>query len=259
MIIKNSKKILFTVVLSVLVIGAFFYYSFESNLANHSKAVIQGSIVESVYGLGTVKAENIFKLRVGYTANISDVYVKEGQAIAKDQPLVRIGQDQIFKSPLDGVVTHVAFNKGETVAPNIDMLAVADLSERYILVALDQQGALRVKKGLKVVLSFESIRGQRFMGTVDSVYSYDGEFLVRIEVKELPDEILPDMTADVAIQINQKNEALLIPVKAVSNGRVFKIVNGKKQKIPVTLGLVDGAMAEVVEGDLKPGDQIYVK
>ena len=221
-----------------------------------STPVRRGSVVEAVYGLGTVTSPRTFQLRVGVTVGLEDVYVKEGDVVKSGSPLVRLSGNVVQRSPLAGTVTAVGYRKGETVFPQVPILQVVDLTDLYVAVSLEQQGALRVKKGQVAKLSFESLRAQKLSGVVSAVFPVDGQFMVHIDVQGLPSEVLPGMTADVAIEVAKKDSALLVPVAAISSGRVTVVRGNKKQRVEVKLGTIDGQWAEVVSGDLQEGDQV---
>jgi hypothetical protein len=142
--------------------------------------------------------------------------------------------------------------------PGSPLLTLMDLNRTYVLLSLDQNSALRMKKDLKAQLSFETLRGKLLHGTVESIYPSNGQFLARINVKEIPPEILPDMTADVAIEVSRKEKALLVPLSSVNDGMVTVLRNGKKQRSKVVIGAVDGAWGEVLEGDILPADWIVL-
>jgi hypothetical protein len=140
------------------------------------------------------------------------------------------------------------------------MIIITDMSESYILVTMEQQGALRVKVGQKALISFDSMRHVSFEGKVSAVYSYSSNFLARIDAVNLPESILPDMTCDVAIEIIEKSNALLIPVVAFENGHVWvKQKRSIPKKISVKLGVSDGTWAEVLSGELHVLDQVMIK
>ena len=47
---------------------------------------------------------------------------------------------------------------------------------------------------------------------------------------------------------------------AFDNGRVWvKRGHGIPHPVPVKLGVIDGTMAEVVDGDLQPGDRVMIR
>ena len=140
------------------------------------------------------------------------------------------------------------------------MIVFTDMADRYIVVSMEQQGALRVQIGQDAKLSFDSQRQATYDGKVNAVYSYANNFLARIDSVSLPDSVLPDMTCDVAIVIAVHQNVLIIPVVAFDNGRVWvKRAHGLPNATPVKLGVIDGTTAEVVSGDLQVGDRLMIR
>jgi multidrug efflux pump subunit AcrA (membrane-fusion protein) len=104
---------------------------------------------------------------------------------------------------------------------------------------------------------FESIRGEVLTGKVSAIFSRNEEFLAHIDVS-LAENILPGMTADVAIEVSHKDKALLVPLSAISDGRIKLRRDGKRKTIKLKIGSIDGSWAEVVEGDVTVKDEILV-
>ena len=76
-----------------------------------------------------------------------------------------------------------------------------------------------------------------------------------------PDEnVKPGMTAAVNIVVNQLDDVLLIPNRAVriKDGErvVYVLIDGKPTAVEITLGASSDTMSEVIDGDLKVGDLI---
>ncbi|MCG6976727.1 MAG: efflux RND transporter periplasmic adaptor subunit [Acidiferrobacterales bacterium] len=216
-----------------------------------------GPIVEAIYGLGKVKTDNVFEVKLGVIKTLQKLYVREGQVVKKGDPLVRFESDLLFRAPFSGTITNVAFHEDQYVFPQQTVVRLEDLSTKYIEVSLEQQGALRVKPGLPVRVVFESIRGEVLKGKVSAVFSRNDEFLAHIDVP-LADNILPGMTADVAIEVDRKDKVLLVPLSAISDGRIKLKRDGKRKTVQLKIGSVDGNWAEVVEGDVSLEDQIIV-
>ena len=223
-----------------------------------SESIKKGTLADVVYGIGTVTAARSYSVKPGVIATISELHVKEGDFVKKDTKLITI--DHVtYRAPFNGVVNSLPFKAGENVFTQIPALTITDLSNRYLLVSLEQQGALRVRNGQKVKLSFDSIRQKNFEGEVESIYSYNNNFLARIKVTDLPIEILPDMTADVAIVIREVKDAIQIPINAFENGFVWvKRGIGLPKKTAVTLGVIDDSMGELLTGDVQVGDQLMM-
>ena len=223
-----------------------------------SEPIRKGPIVESVYGIGTVTATRSFQLKLGVTGTIRRLFVKEGDQVRRDQRLVDL--DGVpFNAPFDGTITLLPFKVGETVFPQAVVLSLVDLQDRYVLVTLEQQAALRVRRGQKARLSFDSLREQAYDGLVEAIYSNDNNFFVRIGIGGLPSQILPGMTADVAIGIAEQRDALIVPVAAIDAGKVYVKRGLGTTAVPVKTGIVDGARAEIVSGDLREGERVVIR
>jgi macrolide-specific efflux system membrane fusion protein len=221
-------------------------------------SITRGSIVNSVYGIGTLTAERSFAIKSGVTSTIHKLYVREGQKIEKGTRLVDLEGIGSFQAPFSGIVVSIPFKEGETVYSQAVVVTLVDPSETYLLVVLEQQGALALKPTLAVKVSFDGLRDQVFDGLVESIYSSGAEFLARISLKTLPKNILPGMTADVAIILEEKKDALLFPIASLEGKMAVVSRKGKIIRVPVKLGLIDSVYAEITEGDIQVGDQAAI-
>lgn len=256
-----GRKILSSIVALLLMGGvlAIRYVAYASS-GELSPPVQRGTIVDAVYGIGTVTALNRISFNPMVGATLSRTYVKEGDRVKKGLPLIRTDDGNVFTAPFDGVANYFPYRQGENASVTSPMLIFTDMANRYVVVSMEQQGALRVKVGQTAKLSFDSIRNVTYQGKVSAVYSYANNFLARIDSVDLPESILPDMTCDVAIIISTHENALLIPVVAFQNGKVWvKKGAGLPRSTPVKLGVNDGAMAEVLSGDIEVGDRVSVR
>lgn len=253
---KTSLKWIIPIVVVIVIVLAAVFFVNRHIEETETVEVRLGEIAEAVYGLGTVTARQSFQLKLGINSIVKEFFVEEGQAVSPGQPLVQLKEGPLFKAPFSGVVTSVPFKAGELVYPQTPIVTVMNLKDRTIVVGLEQEGALRIRSGQSARMSFETLRGNVYRGKVSSLYPGDGQFLVRIEIPELPNEVIPGMTGDVAIEISKKNRATLVPLNAIQSGFVYKRNGRSFKKVKVSIGAVDGRWAELLEGDLKPGDQI---
>lgn len=224
-----------------------------------SEPLTRGAIQESVYGIGTVAANRSQQMKTGVITTVLRVHIKEGDEVRKGARLIELDGIGVMTAPFDGTVTSLSYKAGETVAAQSVILTVTDLTDRYISVALDQEAALRVARGMPVRISFESMREQPFEGAVEALYSSGSDFLARIGAAGLPERVLPGMTADVAISLQRKAGVLLVPVAGIgSDGVRVKRGSGPPFRTQVKTGIIDGEMAEVLDGDLREGDRVVV-
>lgn len=251
--ISRAQKIsIFFFLILLVAAGFIFLKPFQSQARVHPKL---GNIVESIYGLGTVSADKVFHLRAGMNLTVEKVYVNEGDLVKAGNPLVKLDEN-VIRTPISGTVTAVPYKEGELAATQGAVVTVTNLEHLYLEVSLEQQSVLQIKKGQTALISFESLRNEKFEGLVVSVYPRDNQFIVRIELKTWPSGVLPGMTADVAILVGEKANVLLIPVSSLLAGKVTRVRSGKKESVAVRLGVVDGEWGEVISDNISPADEL---
>lgn len=218
----------------------------------------RGTVIEAVYGLGRVKSFKTYDLVVGVVLQVKKVHVSEGDLVSKGDPLITF-DSSTTRAPFSGVVTSIKIYEGETAIPMVPLLRVENLKRRFIEVSLEQQSALKVKKGQKVRISFESLGRLKLEGEVQVIFPRDDEFIAHIKTKKLADNILSGMTADISIEIGRISNSLMIPIRTISNGMITVKRNGRWVKEKVEIGHVDGLYAEVRNPRLTEDDEIRFK
>lgn len=253
---KKKYIVTLAVVLTLIGSGLYARHYFENKKYNRVNPLV-GEITEAVYSLGKVKSNQRYEIKIGITSTIQKLFVHEGDNVLKDQNLLELDSKALFKAPFAGTVTLLSVNEGETVSPQMVLLKLENLKDRYIELTLEQEGALRIKKDQITKISFESLRGKVLSGKITSIFPKEDNFLANVEVSDLNDSVLPGMSADVAIEIG-KITGTLVPLKAVRNGTLTIERDGKIQKIKVEVGLSDGISAEIKNSDLKQTDAVLV-
>lgn len=253
---KTWLALVALVILAVLVYSGRVVYQRRSFNAVQPK---RGELTEAVYGLGKFKSTHRFEVKLGVISTVKKLYVHEGDFVHQGDKLIEFESNGLFRAPFDGTVTLTANYDGETVVPQMTVLRLEDIRDRFIELSLEQEGALRVRRGQPARISLESVRGKVYKGVVRSLFSREDEFLAQIDVEGLDESVIPGMTADVTIEIGKIPDALLIPLKAVHNGTVLLRRDGKQLKVQVEVGHVDGLMAEVKGDVIRADDEILVK
>ncbi len=254
-----SKKYIILIVLVILALIAGISVKSYQNKHLLLLSPKKGDIKEAIYGLGTVASNKIFEVKTGMMASVLKQYVNEGDQVKKGDMLISFDGSASFEAPFAGTITKVQYREGEIALPQIPVMRLEDLNDKYIEVSLEQEAALRVRKGQQAQIIFASLMGEKMQGTVKSIYPKDGDFLTHIIVNNLKENILPGMTADVVIEVGSKKDALLIPIKAITDGQVLRKRAGKRSKVAIEIGHNDGTWAEVTSGDIKLTDQLVVK
>lgn len=219
----------------------------------------RGTITEAVYALGTVKSEYVFKIKAALPMAIKTVAVKEGDIVRKGQTLLVSDSGTTFKAPFSGTVTSLTVNTGELVITGMQLLVLQDLDRLYVEYSLEQESALLVQPGQRAELTFETLRSPPSHGVVDRIYPNEGQFIVRVVVKDLPKAVLPEMTADTAIEVERKENVMMIPITSIAaNNTVTRLRNAKKKTIKVQLGIKNNEWAEIIDTDILETDTLIL-
>jgi membrane fusion protein, macrolide-specific efflux system len=218
----------------------------------------KGEVVEAVYGLGIIKSENNYEAKAAILSSVKEYYVTEGQDVEKGQKLLLTDQGSVYVAPFSGKVTDRPIPISENLFPQTVILSMVDLNHLYLEVSLEQQGAMKLSKGMRAEISFEFFRDNKLQGTISTIYPKNDQFIAKVLIDEWPKGVLPGMSADVAFEVDRKQNVILIPVKAIANGNIVIKRNGKKEKVKVKIGLVDQEKAEVLSPTLTIEDEIIL-
>lgn len=226
---------------------------------DHLITPTEGPIIEAIYGLGTVIPDKIYHVKTGVSLRVEKIFIKEGDQVTKNTPLISFDNGLTIRAPFNGTVVHLTVTESELTSPQTSLIQIQDLSLLYGEISLEQQSVMRIRKGQSVRLSFESLRGKNFLTSVKSVYPREQNFIVRFDLPAEITGVLPGMTADVAIEVGKKDQAWLIPVKAIIQGHI-KMDSGKGfKKTPVELGIIDGTYAEVLKPKFTGNEKIKLE
>ncbi|HWR75460.1 MAG TPA: efflux RND transporter periplasmic adaptor subunit, partial [Bacteroidales bacterium] len=209
-------------------------------------------------------------------------------------------------SPIDGVVMNRAVDEGQTVAASFNtpetFTIAQDLTQMQVEADIDETDIGTVKEGQRVEFDVDAFPDEKFTGTVMQIRlspvttSNVVTYTVVINAPNPDQKLLPGMTANLVIYVEETNDVLTIPYKAVKftpEAEYLAKMNEEKaptqgmpsgqrpegtapvagtkmptmvwvrddvgiHSAPVGLGTNDGDNAEVKSG-LKEGDKVVTK
>ncbi len=224
-----------------------------------SAPIQRGKIIDAIYGYGTVTTDRSFSINP-QGKGIDKIFFKEGDIVKKDMPLLQTTDRVVVRAPFSGIIHLVPYKVRENTYAKEPRIVLTDITDRYILVSLEQEQGTRVKVGQKVQISFDSFGQKYFSGTVSSISLKATHHLIQIKPVDLPEAILPGMTCNVDILLGERENALLIPLSSLKNGHVWvKRGNSFPREVSVGLGVIDKHWAEVKSGDIQVGDRVKIR
>ena len=171
-------------------------------------------------------------------------------------------------APFSGTVTEVKIKPGDQVSPGSVAIRIDDLSSLLVDVRISEVDVNRIRVGQDASLVFDAILNKTYQGKVKEVSPVGTitqgvvDFIVTIELTDADQDVKPGMTAAVNIVVNMLSDVLLVPNRAVrlSGGKriVYVLRDGQNVTVPVTLGASSETYSEVIEGELKVGDEVIL-
>ncbi len=196
---------------------------------------------------------------------LGELSVQSAQ-IAVDQAKLNLLKSQLI-APFDGVVAQVNLQVGQPSSASTQPVVLANLSQLEAQVLVAETDVPRVQVGQPVQVTFDALPSQTFTATVVEValvgQTASGvvNYPVTIALNQADPQIRPGMTANVTIVVEQRDNILLVPNRAIKlSGRqrtVTVLKDGKPTVVDVTLGMSGDTESEVTSG-LNEGDVVVV-
>jgi HlyD family secretion protein len=236
-------------------------------------------------------AKNAYDQAVAQIA-FDDATLQQRQA-ALDAAQVNLDYTNIV-SPVKGTVVSRNVTQGQTVAASFQtptlFLIATDLTRMQVDTNVSESDIGGIELGDKATFAVDAFPKRTFEGkvtqvrqspqTVQNVVTYD--VVVGVDNSDLA--LKPGMTAATRVIIDERKDVVRVPVQALryvpaaaagsaeggaprassvgadddGHARIWLLRNGRPVAAAVTVGLDDDNFAEIVEGEVKPGDRVVI-
>ncbi len=171
-------------------------------------------------------------------------------------------------APFTGSITRVLAKVGDQASLGKMAFQIDDLTRLLVDVSVSEVDINRVRVGQEVSLSFDAILDKLYKGKVVEVSrvgsSTQGivDFIVTVELSDPDEQVKPGMTAAVNMVVNQLQDVLQVPNRAVrlvdGNRVVYILKDDQLVPVEIELGASSDLMSEVLSGELQVGDLIVL-
>ncbi len=171
-------------------------------------------------------------------------------------------------APFAGTVTEAYPLPGDQIAAGATAFRVDNLSSLLVDVEVSEVDINNVSVGQTATLSFDAILGNDYHGQVVEVAqtgtSVQGvvNFKVTVELADADAHVKPGMTAAVNIVVNEMQDVVLVPNRAVRlvDGErvVYLLVDGEPVLTEIRLGPSSDTVSVVAGGEVQEGDTVVL-
>jgi len=198
-----------------------------------------------------------------------DIDIKRAQVSEAEANITSIKNKldaSLIKSPFTGTLIDVKVKVGDMIQPGTTTVIIDDMSTMKVVVPVNEVDVSHIQKGMKAKVVLDALPDKTFEGQVDTL-SYLGKITENVVTYDAtilipnPEGLLrPEMTADVDITTQSKQNAVTIPIDALieKNGKTFVLIAGKDTEPvekEVKVGIRNDTTVEIIEG-VKEGDRI---
>ena len=232
---------------------------------------------DSIYKAELNQADARLKLSQANTKRINSLRKKglsneqeEDQAVSElgvnraSRVLARTRLEKMaIHAPFDGTIGLRGISEGDYLTSGQDIVTLINSNPIKLEFRIPEVYLSEVAIGQKVDVRVDAFRGDSFSGEVYAIapeVDVGGRsFMVRAQIANNDGLLVPGLFAQVELELERKENALLIPEAALmpagDKQYVYRIDDGKAVRTEVALGMRQGDMVEIISG-LVPGAQV---
>jgi len=165
-----------------------------------------------------------------------------------------------LRAPMDGLLTAIQTVDGELVGENNDLFTVSSRST-YVRGEVNEEDVGEVKPGMEAIVQLYAYRMQQFRAKVSSIQpAADPEtqrYTIVLQLEKAPDNLMSGMTGEMNIITGRRENALLVPTRALLVDQALVVKNGFIRRRTVKTGYRTLDFTEALAG-VSQGDHVVV-
>ena len=254
----------------------------DRNLQMQKDGIVSRQVLDDANRdyLAALTRRDAAKAQIGVdTAKLKQAHAQVQQSQASLKQLEEQLSYTTIVAPMDGVILSRDVEIGDAVSSILVLGSTAtlvmtegDTSEVYVQGKVDEADIAHVYMSQPARIKVESFRDRLFNGKVTKIAPMGVEkdnvttFEVRVSINNPGGELKANMTANAEILLDEHKGVLMVPENAISydnQKNAFVQVPAPHEKdgvhkTPVTVGISNGSVTEIVSG-LKEGDQVVLQ
>jgi membrane fusion protein (multidrug efflux system) len=197
-------------------------------------------------------------------------------ATARDQALnalrvaqanVQLAEARLAKTriiaPFGGIIGIRQVSVGDFVTEGQDLVTLEDISALKVDFRVPEQFVAVLKPGQAVEMGTDALPGRKYVATLDAIDPLVDQagraVLLRARLRNSDGQLRPGMFVRTRLIVSQRQNALTVPEEALvpvgGDQFVFRVVDGKAQRVKVAVGVRRAGTVEVTQG-LAGGDLV---
>jgi RND family efflux transporter MFP subunit len=210
------------------------------------------------------RSEQLFKQQIITLAELErDRAAFESAKASSEQLRTRLGYARVV-APISGIITEKRVEAGDIVSSSTRLFSVADVSTLVTRIQVSELEVSTLRAGDMVPLSVDALGGERVTGRIRRVFpaADSATRLVPVEVALTGAQLTslrPGYTVRATLSLDRRDDALLVPSRAVSGPAgaraVYVVKGGVVERRAVRVGSDMAGQSEILDG-VTEGDSV---
>lgn len=287
---KSYRSFLILILIAAVALALWFVFKKKDADTFVEHVISRKDVVVFIMTTGTVSPENRVEIKPPVAGRIEEVLVTEGQKVRRGQVLAWLSSSEraalidsarargpeelkewesLYKptpiiAPISGTIILRSVESGQSFTTSE---AVLVMSDRLTVKALfDETDLAKVKTGQQAEIRLDAYPQETIRAKVGRI-AYEAKttsnvttYTVDINPEVVPDFMRSGMTANISVRVDGKENVPVIDNSIIHymDGEPYTFIRRPDERvieIPLTLGLSDGRLSEIVEG-VKEGDVV---
>ena len=246
-----------------------------SSSADRIYRVVKGDLISKITISGKIIPDRAAYITAPYSGHVKKIFVKLGQEVNKNDPLVSITQtllkeEEVFplRAPFSGLIVQMNKNEGEFVNQGNQqdfILRIDDLEKRYFYAKVPEIDQVKLQLSQEALIKISALPEKTYQGKLvqlslaagEAVNPWENntpEFPCKILLQDADGQVKSGMSAIADIIILKKENILLVPHEYLyrEKGKYF-VVLANKEKREVKVGVQNESHFEV-QDNLQEGE-----
>jgi RND family efflux transporter MFP subunit len=223
---------------------------------------------ERQFKLGSISEADLQKQQrvvTGLDKRVELENVNNKQAVDSLQNALKTKQRQLEKMRMnalfDGKISDIFARKGDLIGPNAAIATIISTS-RTVEAKISEENFSGIKVGQSARVRFLGYGNELYDAKVVKVLpTADPDtqrYIVHLEVKIDPTLLIPGITGEVSIVVNERDSKTIVPRRALFQHYLYVVKDGVVERRLVQIGYLGLNQVEVVNG-LAEGDMVIVE
>lgn len=264
----GKRKWIWIALIMIVVVVVLFMVFLQPRGVAYDEEIVRTQDIATYYSFtGNIEAGDFSIFTATEAGKIRTVHVAEGDSVKKDDVILTTTSGQKIKATMAGTVTDIYLFKDDAYMAGTNLFRIADYANPKVFIKVDEYDVGSLAPGMEVKVYIHALE-KEVTGTLtkikqeatvtDTIAYYEAEVAIPQD-----GTILMGLSTEVTILKDSAPMATAISIKSVqfdSNNNPFVYCysrGGEVEEQPVTLGINNGSVVQVIEG-VKSGETILI-